>query len=429
MEAYHRSRRACHNCFRPGTSSSTSSEASARSKSTAPTIYSDHRPTYRQKEKQPVDPEDDDEEEVLESVEYGDDDEVFAIGPKDSASTYTSTVPEDIPEEEPRYVVVDRRPEFFPTDPLPSNPLSFGDLFPSSRRLLIRHDDSTLDGNMNLRVDTMVPHRAGFQQDITLFHLRMYDLFSRKFSFRRYCRDSGREVCHTERKRASSPGLDKRLTRSWSTALASLRSNHGSPERRRRDSGSKSMNDAPVVPTDEEFDQDDDDREQMPFVDTTMMEFSNYAHVEVKRGISKHYEFEYWTTKYQWRRQCRKEGNLRDLVSYYLVNMQTSKTVAHLVPDIMTPMEAIEEEDKGGWIPPSSLWISESSEYERMTDVADAIVATGLIVLVDDCIRRRWHSSRSAHLLDPMRAFSSKSIDLLGPKRLIDEVFHHRGSA
>lgn len=131
------------------------------------------------------------------------------------------------------------------------------------------------------------------------------------------------------------------------------------------------MNDAPVVPTDEEFDQDDDDREQMPFVDTTMMEFSNYAHVEVKRGISKHYEFEYWTTKYQWRRQCRKEGNLRDLVSYYLVNMQTSKTVAHLVPDIMTPMEAIEEEDKGGWIPPSSLWISESSEYERMTDVAE----------------------------------------------------------
>ena len=51
--------------------------------------------------------------------------------------------------------------------------------------------------------------------------------------------------------------------------------------------------------------------------------------------------------------------------------MQTSKTVAHLVPDIMTPMEAIEEEDKGGWIPPSSLWISESSEYERMTDVAE----------------------------------------------------------
>lgn len=372
MEAYHKSRHGCHGCF---SSCSTSSEASERSKSTAPTIYSDHRPTSKQKEKVPVEPEDDGDDEEVEEYgeEYGDEEE-FAIGPKDSASTYASTIPPDeIAEEEPRYVVIDRRPEFFPTDPLPSNPLSFGDLFPSSRRLLIRHDDSTLDGNMNLRVDTLIPHRAGFQQDITLFHLRMYDLFSRKFSFRRYCRDSGREVCHTERKRASSPGLEKRLTRSWSTALATLRSGHGaSPERKRRDSGSKSMNDAAVVSRDEEFDeQDGHDREQMPFVDTTMMEFSNYAHVEVKRGISKHYEFEYWSTKYQWRRQCRKEGNLRDLVSYYLVNMQTSKTVAHLVPDIMTPMETIEEEDKGGWVPPSSMWISDSSEYERMTDVAE----------------------------------------------------------
>lgn len=61
--------------------------------------------------------------------------------------------------------------------------------------------------------------------------------------------------------------------------------------------------------------------------------------------------------------------------------------------------------------------------------ICSAIVATGLIVLVDDCIRRRWHSSRSAQLLDPMRAFSSKSIEFLGPKRLIDEVFHRRGSA
>lgn len=57
-----------------------------------------------------------------------------------------------------------------------------------------------------------------------------------------------------------------------------------------------------------------------------------------------------------------------------------------------------------------------------------AIVATGLIVLIDDCIRRRWHSRRPVQLLQPVRASFSKSIDLLGPRRLLDEVFHRRGS-
>lgn len=104
-----------------------------------------------------------------------------------------------------------------------------------------------------------------------------------------------------------------------------------------------------------------------------LLEFSNYAHVEVKRrgaGISKRYEYEYWSTKYQWRRECRKEGDLRE-VSYHLVNLQTSKTIAHIVPAILTPSEAVEEESKGGWIPPSSMWISDSSVYETMPDIAE----------------------------------------------------------
>src|SRR5438045_7130949 len=91
--------------------------------------------------------------------------------------------------------------------------------FPSSRRLLIQHDDSTLDGNMNLRIET--EHNGG-KPPHQLFHLRMHDLKSRQFSFRRHCRESGREVCHCNRKLAlplvERPGLQ----RSVSNALANL---------------------------------------------------------------------------------------------------------------------------------------------------------------------------------------------------------------
>jgi hypothetical protein len=58
-------------------------------------------------------------------------------------------------------------------------------------------------------------------------------------------------------------------------------------------------------------------------------------------------------------------------VSYRLINTRTSKTIAHIVPEILTPVEAVEEESKGGWVPPSSMWISDSSVYERMHEVAE----------------------------------------------------------
>ncbi|KAL2832424.1 hypothetical protein BDW59DRAFT_104808 [Aspergillus cavernicola] len=386
-------------------SSSTDSDTSDRSKSTAPTIYSD-RPTSKRRD---------------EEMDFCDEEDV---DPRDSASTFesTATSTDEIEDDTPQYDITDRKRDVFLADVIPSSSSTFAKLFPSCRRLLIRHDDATLDGNMNLRVDTMVPHRAGYQQDVILFHLRMYDLFARKFSFRRYCRDSGREVCHSERRTVSS-NLDKppMFQRSWNSVLASLRpgsSGHGSlpgTQHSRRGSGqsgyfedgsigSKGGIDRPVTLTDD-----------------IMLEFSNYAHVELKRrgaGMTKRYEYEYWGTKYQWRRESRREGDLRE-VSYHLVNMRTSKQVVHIVPEILTPSEAIEEESKGGWIPPSSMWISDASGFKNMHDVADVMVATGLMVLVDDCIRRRWHRSGASQFILPMRNSFSK-----GPKRLIDEVFH-----
>ncbi|KAL4877303.1 hypothetical protein BJY04DRAFT_130481 [Aspergillus karnatakaensis] len=391
-------------------SSSTDSDTSDRSKSTAPTIYSD-RPYLKRRDEQ-VDLYDDE----------GD------LDPRDSASTFGSTdTSADDHDEAPLYEVTDRKRDLFLADVIPSSSSTFGKLFPSCRRLLIRHDDATLDGNMNLRVDTMVPHRAGYQQNVILFHLRMYDLFARKFSFRRYCRDSGREVCHSER-RTISPNSDKppMFQRSWSSVLASLRPGSngqgactGMHLTRRGSEQSEFVEDG-VIGCEAGVDR------PVTLSDSIMLEFSNYAHVELKRrgaGMTKRYEYEYWGTKYQWKRESRREGDLRE-VSYHLINVRTTKRVAHIVPEILTPLESIEEESKGGWIPPSSMWISDSTAYRNMHDVADVIVATGLMVLVDDCIRRRWHQSTASQLILPKRSSFSKRKNLLSPKQLIDEVFH-----
>ncbi|KAL3475295.1 hypothetical protein BJX99DRAFT_161405 [Aspergillus californicus] len=384
-------------------SSSTDSDTSDRSKSTAPTIYSD-RPDSKRRE-----------EEMDCCDEYDPDS-------RDSVSTIESTdTSVDEIEDTPQYEVTDRKRDMFFADVIPSTSATFAKLFPSCRRLLIRHDDATLDGNMNLRVDTMVPHRAGYQQDVILFHLRMYDLFTRKFSFRRYCRESGREVCHSER-RTISPNFDKppMFQRSWSSVLASLRpgsSGQGSLpgiQHSRWGSGQSGFFEDGIIGSKAGIDR------PAALTDTIMLEFSNYAHVELKRRgarMTKRYEYEYWGTKYQWRRESRNEGDLRE-VSYHLVNTRTSKQVAHIVPEILTPMEAIEEESKGGWIPPSSMWICDASVYKTMHDVADVMVATGLMVLVDDCIRRRFHRSGPSQFILPMRTSFSR-----GPRRLIDEVF------
>ncbi|KAL4812646.1 hypothetical protein BDW67DRAFT_120815 [Aspergillus spinulosporus] len=347
-------------------SSSTNSDTSDRSKSTAPTIYSD-RPMSKRRDEE-MDLYDDDEE----------------LDPRDSASTFDSSTSADEIDEPPLFEVPDRRRVIFRPDVIPSNSSSFAKLFPSCRRLLIRHDDQTDDGNMQLRVDTKVPHRGGYQQDVILFHLRMYDLFTRKFSFRRYCRESGREVCHSEKRAVSSTLVAPMLQRSWSSVLASLRpgsSGHG-PHKRRGSEQSGFSEDGIASGL----------IRPAALADSIMLEFSNYAHVELKRrgaGRTKRYEYEYWATKYQWRRKSRREGGLRE-VSFHLVDTRTAKKIAHIVPEILSPQESIEEEAKGGWIPPSSMWINDVSTYKNMHDVADVIVATGLVVLVDDCIRSRW---------------------------------------
>ncbi|KAI5366106.1 hypothetical protein Slin14017_G037460 [Septoria linicola] len=349
--------------------------------------------------------------------------------PRCSVETYASTIAsqEDI-QEEPPLPDLDV-PEYTQQRNGPSavaaTPADFSELFPSHRRLLIRHDDSTLDGNMNLRVDTEVNIR-GQRRDMTLFHLRMHELRDREFSLRRYCRDSGREVCHTARKLEKLPTKQRPgFQRSLSSALNNLRSKSDSrsptmSNLKRNDSGYGSVGSSIDVDRDDRASSASATPRQQSVVtpNSIKLEFSNYAQVEIKRtGMKggKRYEFEYWGVSYAWKRTVRKEGDV-STTSYQLTKAGSGdRALAHIISSALTPGQAEEERSLGGWIPPCSMWLADDSIIRAQKDVADVVVATGLLSLVDDCIRTH---------------FSTKQrLEYVGPKRLLSEVFRRDASS
>ncbi|KAI9720267.1 MAG: hypothetical protein M1812_003085 [Candelaria pacifica] len=349
--------------------SSQHSSGSDQSRSTAPTHYST-RPYLTQYENV-ASKVGDDEGDLFPAVTFD---------PRGSSETYASTVHsfEDLQDDLPEYQVPEHKVDVFETDAIASTPPAFAELFPSTRRLRIRHDDSTMDGNMNLRIDTEVPASGSRPLELTLFHLRMHDLKNRDFSLRRYCRESGREVCHSSRKFEQSI-VHRRptLQRSMSNALASLRSKSETATAttsslKRHDSGYDSM-----LGTDEDESAPKSSRKHAPEKtvpsNTIKVEFSNYAHVEVKRRgakSSKRYDFEYWGIQYAWKRTVRKDGRFKE-VSYHLVDGDQGKAIAHIVPEPLTTAQAHEEFAKGGWVPPCSMWISDERIISGLTDVAE----------------------------------------------------------
>lgn len=303
---------------------------------------------------------------------------------RSSTETYSSTV-ESLPElceepdtYDPSYEVPEYREVDYSADVQPSNPADFAEFFPSLNRLSIRHDDTTHDGNMNLRVDT--ERRRGTVQ---LFHLKMNDLKKREFSLRRYERSSGREVCHSARKFTQSSS-EKRppLSRSVSNAFASI----VKPEFKRTSTGLSSHSKKSAKRQDSGYGSDEDYFDtnatpkkastpiQIPS-NTTKLEFSNYAQVDVKRRgakSSKRYEFEYWGHQYAWKRVEKKDGGSKE-VSYHLYKGDNGPAVAHIVPELRSPSQTRDEERNGGWVPPCSMWIADKSVLEALTDVAEYV--------------------------------------------------------
>lgn len=297
--------------------------------------------------------------------------------PRTSVETYASTVPS----EEALFDELDELelPEYTAQHcdtAVPATPSDFSELFPSHRKLTIRHDDSTLDGNMNLRIDTEV-HAKGRRCDMTLFHLRMHDLKEREFSLRRYCRDSGREVCHSVLK-SQKPSPEKRpgFQRSLSNALSSMlpKSDSKTPTMsslKRNDSGYGSMHSV-------DFDEDlaslhDEQKTQQNMSHTMKLEFSNYAQVDVKRigaKASKRYEFDYWGVHYAWKRIVQKKND-RIEVSFHLTKAGSEQVLAYIMPIALSWSEAREEQAKGGWITPCSMWIADERIVKSQKDVSE----------------------------------------------------------
>ncbi|KAK8128253.1 hypothetical protein PG984_009361 [Apiospora sp. TS-2023a] len=359
-------------------------------------------------------------------------DEVEEVDVSDASVDYTEIPPL------PTY-----RHEIVDTNVRPSTPEDFAALFPSMNRLSIRHDDFTSDGNMNLRVDTVVSGGRR-RKTIQLFHLRMHDLNKREFSLRRYCRDSGREVCNSKR-RFTEPADQSRpsLQRSMSTAMKSLPRPHLARTGTAGSGSSSSTKSRPNTGYSTAYSTADaDDDFQTSFsqagkrhkshgvaTNAIKLEFSNYARVDIARcGYtgSKRYEFEWWGHKYAWKRVTDK---LTGVVSFHLFrDGQNKAPVAHIVPETRSPNQVAADEEAGGWIPPCHMWLSDKDLVNAMTDVADVVVSTGLMALVDDCIKERWDTRKARRISIPL---GSKAVDFEygGPRAFVQHVFARRHSA
>ncbi|KAI4799524.1 hypothetical protein E4T44_11597 [Aureobasidium sp. EXF-8845] len=232
----------------------------------------------------------------------------------------------------------------------------------------------------------------------------MQDLKTRQFSLRRYCRDSGREVCHSLRKcQKSSAERRMGIQRSLSNAFASLRTiaehkaSAPSAGLKRSDSGYESIQSHKSIELDQQAVTPTShlSRGYVPLPTKTIkLEFSNYAQVEVKRrGAkgSKRYEFEYWGVRYVWKRITDRIGSSKE-VSFCLFRNNEDRSLARIQPTPMSGMQHREELSKGGWVPPCTMGITDEEILENLNEISDVVVAAGLIALVDDCIKRRFHT-------------------------------------
>ncbi|KJZ72989.1 hypothetical protein HIM_07561 [Hirsutella minnesotensis 3608] len=287
----------------------------------------------------------------------------------------------------------------------PSDPYTFGRLFPCMDRLAIRHDDASIDGNMNLRVEMVVTSGSSSSSHYSAAQQHQ-PRRRRQATLQARLRLASVVVVVVGRRLLRGTGLlPLRLGR------AALRQDALLPPVVVVVGGVVGLGDVakvgvlallPQVPRLAQLlgnDTTQPARPQQPPVslrvptDTIKLEFSNYARVDVRRRGPKRYEFDWWGHSYAWRRSVDKTLNT---VSFHLVRDGRGDPVAHIVPEVRSPTQVDEEDRAGGWIPPCYMWISDPSVVEAVTDVADIIVATGLMALVDDCIRDRWQVKNPA---------------------------------
>ncbi|POS83906.1 hypothetical protein EPUL_004931, partial [Erysiphe pulchra] len=281
------------------------------------------------------------------------------------------------------------KPRVITTELRATNPSNFAQHFPSSKILSICHDIFSSDNHMNLRVDTEDVNNPGM---IQLFHLRIQDLQMRRFSLRRYERNSGREICKAARKHMVATPV---LPRSVSTALAHIKfpsSPSNLLQKLRPDTSSHGGVSISGPPSSIKSDSN------LIATNIIRLDFSNYAQVEVKcrnsRRLGKRYEFEYWGHNYAWRRVGKREAKYKG-ISYHLKRAGHATAIAYIVPEFQNQWRQYQERKAGNWVPPCGMWIAETAFTEGGCGVADVIIATGLLSLVDDNIEKYLDGSSS----------------------------------
>lgn len=337
--------------------------------------------------------------------------------------TYYSDTDSYSSEDDYEYAAPSYLPESYPQrkysdEAIPTTPSTFAEYFPGTTVLKIAHDIDSYDGDMNLIISTdeyaqnkngkRIVHKV---QPVQLYHLKMNDLATRKFSFRRYCRESGREVCETYLTPANRPALGRTMsnalasmkrTPSWSSAKSS-KSARSMPVQR-QDSGYASHEDEACY---ESGPDDEIEEEYFPSVSSsepskaqgptniTKLLFTNLAQVYVKRKgqkANKHWDFEYWGKGYEWRRVAKADADAFEYRLYRAGEEDERKRIATIAPDADIPeYQKRAEERIGAFVPASTLQIHDLralGKEDARADLADVIVASGVIALTDDSVRR-----------------------------------------
>lgn len=231
-------------------------------------------------------------------------------------------------------------PELFGTDAVPVSEYGFKALFPSIQQPYdIRHDSSTSDGNMNVRIDTVATTASGREEKLILFHLRMYDLKTRDFSLRRYCRDSQCEVCTNSRKtKRQQQAMKPSFARSLSNLVPKSISPKSDPKTKSRSSLERQQSGGIDQASDaQEMEVGSATRKESPKIadlsDTISVQYQNYTQIDVSRSRfgSHNYDFQYWGENYSWKRVTRNDFDLR-ITTYHLVRRSNGKPLAHITP-------------------------------------------------------------------------------------------------
>ena len=265
---------------------------------------------------------------------------------------------------------------------------TFKTFFPSKRMLQIFHENTTVDAHkrMNLRVVTEgLPLDDGRKTLFQLFHVQIFDVKQRKFSLRRYCRDSEWEICHTKREPIESMDMSASLDMfrdflDWldsnSSQVNSINSNL--LERPRKVENTMSTNQQ----THHDSSSFEEENKGLSSKVTTMsskrstirLEFSNHAEVYLTllvEGSKRSYEFANMGCVYTWKNVRRKVGGNIEVL-FQLVRKGNVDSIAHILPKSKNRTPArIVADFTVPLVPPHNMWISDMSIVDDPTNIAE----------------------------------------------------------